>query len=145
MRGSRDCIALVDTSIAMTVIDRSLTENVGVTYTGRMRSLVSATGHKLKGEVAIVRELVVEDEVLDYEKVMVVELSGEVRKVLREIGVDDSVIVGLTTVGLAGTVASTHLLVIVLKSIGICRLQDLDCALQGSSPSPSESAVSSLG
>jgi hypothetical protein len=145
MRGSRDCIALVDTSIAMTVIDRSLTENVGVTYTGRMRSLVSATGHKLKGEVAIVRELVVEDEVLDYEKVMVVELSGEVRKVLREIGVDDSVIVGLTTVDLAGTVASTHLLVIVLKSIGICRLQDLDCALQGSSPSPSESAVSSLG
>ena len=65
MRGSRDCIALVDTSIAMTVIDRSLAENVGVTYTGRMRSLVSATGHKLEGEVAIVRELVVEDEVLD--------------------------------------------------------------------------------
>jgi predicted aspartyl protease len=107
MRGSKDCIALVGTGAAMTVIDRSLAENVGVTYTGRMRSLVSATGHKLEGEVAIVRELVVEDEVLDYEKVMVVELSGDVRKVLREMGVDDSVIIGLTTVELAGLMPDT--------------------------------------
>jgi predicted aspartyl protease len=98
---------LVDTGAAMTVIDRSLAENVGVTYTGRRRSLVSATGHKLEGEVAIVRELVVEDEVLDYEKVMVVELSGDLRKVLREIGVDDSVIIGLTTVELAGLMPDT--------------------------------------
>jgi predicted aspartyl protease len=107
MRGSKDCIALVDTGAAMTVIDRSLAEEVGVTYTGRRRSLVSATGHKLEGEVAIVRELVVEDEVLDYEKVMVVELSGDVRKVLRELGVDDSVIIGLTTVELAGLMLDT--------------------------------------
>ena len=107
MRGSKDCIALVDTGAAMTVIDRSLAENVGVTYTGRRMSLVSATGHKLEGEVAIVRELVVEDEVLDYEKVMVVELSGDARKVLRELGVDDSVIIGLTTVELAGLMPDT--------------------------------------
>jgi hypothetical protein len=65
MRGSEDCIALVGTGAAMTVTDRSLAENVGVTYTDRRRSLVSATGHKLESEVAIVRELVVEDEVLD--------------------------------------------------------------------------------
>jgi hypothetical protein len=77
-----------------------LAKEVGVTYTGRTRSLVSATGQTLVSEVAIVRELVVEDEVLEYEKVMVVELSGDVRKVLREIGVDDSVIIGLTTVEL---------------------------------------------
>jgi predicted aspartyl protease len=107
MRGSKDCIALVGTGAAMTVIDRSLAENVGVTYTGRRRSLVSATGHKLEGEVAIVRELVVEDEVLDYEKMMVVELSGDLRKVLRELGVDDSVIIGLTTVELVGLMPDT--------------------------------------
>jgi predicted aspartyl protease len=107
MRGTKDCIALVGTGAAMIVIDRSLAENVGVTYTGRRRSLVSATGHKLEGEVAIVRELVVEDEVLDYEKVMTVELSGDARKVLREIGVDDSVIIGLTTVELAGLMPDT--------------------------------------
>ena len=52
-----------------------------MTHTGRTRSLVSATGHTLVSEVAIVRELVVEDEVLEYEKVIVVELSGDVRKV----------------------------------------------------------------
>ena len=92
----------------MSVIDRSLAENVDVTYTGRRRSLVSATGHKLEGEVAIVRELIVEDEVLDYEKVIVVELSGDVRKVLRELGVDNSVIVGLTTVELAGLMPDSH-------------------------------------
>ena len=107
MRSTKDCIALVDTGAAMTVIDRSLAENVGVTYSGRRRYLVSATGHKLEGEVAIVRELVVEDEVLDYEKVMVVELSSGLRKVLREMGVDDSVIVGLTTVELAGLMPDT--------------------------------------
>jgi hypothetical protein len=45
--------------------------------------------------------------VLDYEKVMVVELSGGLRKVLREIGVDDSVIIGLTTVELAGLMPDT--------------------------------------
>jgi hypothetical protein len=33
---------------------------------------------------------------------MVVELSGDARKVLRKLGVDDSVIIGLTTVELAG-------------------------------------------
>jgi predicted aspartyl protease len=98
---------LVDTGAAMTVIDRSLAENVGVMCTGRRRSLVSATGHKLEGEVAIVRELVIEDEVLDYEEIMVVELSGGLRKVLREIGVDDSVIIGLTTVELAGLIPDT--------------------------------------
>jgi hypothetical protein len=65
MRGSEDCIALVGTGAAMTVTDRSLAENVCVTYADRRRSLVSATGHKLEGEVAIIRELVVEDEVLD--------------------------------------------------------------------------------
>jgi hypothetical protein len=45
--------------------------------------------------------------VLDYEKVMVVELSGGLRKVLRGLGVDDSVIIGLTTVELAGLIPDT--------------------------------------
>jgi hypothetical protein len=44
MRGTKDCIALVGAGAAMTVIDRSLAENVGVTYTGRRRLLVSAKG-----------------------------------------------------------------------------------------------------
>jgi hypothetical protein len=39
---------------------------------------------------------------------MVVGLSGGLRKVLREIGVDDSVIIGLTTVELAGHTRYRH-------------------------------------
>jgi len=51
MRGSKDCIALVGTGAAMTVIDSSLAANVGVTYTGRRRLLVSATGISLRARL----------------------------------------------------------------------------------------------
>jgi len=106
-KDSEECVALVDTGAAMTVIDSSLAEAIGVTYTGRKRSLISATGHKLEGEIAIVRELIVEGEVLDYEKVLKVEFSEEVRKVLRSLEVEDSLILGLTTVELASFMPDT--------------------------------------
>lgn len=106
-RGSDKCRALVDTGAIMTVVDRGLAEAVGVTYTGRKRSLTSATGHKLTGEIAIVRELTVEDEVLDYEKVLVVDFNGEVKKALGRLDVDDSIILGVTSVELASFVPDT--------------------------------------
>jgi len=106
-KDSEECVALVDTGAAMTVIDSSLAETIGVTYTGRKRSLLSATGHRLEGEIAIVRELIVEGEVLDYEKVLRVEFSEEVRKVLRSLEVEDSLILGLTTVELASFTPDT--------------------------------------
>lgn len=110
LRGSKSsekCVALVDTGALMTVIDKGLADAIGITLTGRKRSLTSATGHKLKGEIAIVKELTVEDEILDYEKVLVVEFDGEVRKALRKIGVDDSIILGVTTVELASFIPDT--------------------------------------
>jgi len=82
LKSSEKCTALVDVGAVMTIIDKGLAEVVGVTYTGRRRSLTSATRHKLQGEIAIVRELTVEDEVLDYEKVLVAEFDGEVKKSL---------------------------------------------------------------
>lgn len=106
-KSSRKCVALVDTGAIMTVIDKGFVETIGVTYTGRKRSLTSATGHKLEGEIAIVRELTVEEEVLDYEKVLVVEFDGEVRKALRKLDADDSVILGVTTVELASFIPDT--------------------------------------
>ena len=42
-----------------------------------------------------------EDEILDYEKVLVVEFNGEVREALRKLDVDDSIILGVTTLELA--------------------------------------------
>jgi predicted aspartyl protease len=91
----------------MTVVDREVAEEVGVLRTGRRRALISASGHKLEGEVVVFRELSVEGEVLDYEKALEVELSGEVKEVLRGLGVDEHVIVGLATVELSGFIPDT--------------------------------------
>jgi len=107
-KGSREGAALVDTGAAMTVVDRDVADAVGVMYTGKRRTLMSATGHRLEGEVAIVRELSIEEEVLDYEKVLAVRLSEEVKKALRKLDVDDSIIIGITTVELAGFIPDTN-------------------------------------
>lgn len=93
--GSRSVIALVDTGAAVTVVDRALAEEVGVTYTGRNRSLITASGHRVEGEV------------LDYERVLVLELSEGVKETLRNAGVSDSVIIGLTTIEAASLVQDT--------------------------------------
>ncbi|MCC6019220.1 MAG: retroviral-like aspartic protease family protein [Candidatus Verstraetearchaeota archaeon] len=107
-KGSREGAALVDTGAAMTVVDRDVADAVGVMYTGKRRTLMSATGHRLEGEVAIVRELSIEEEVLDYEKVLAVRLSEEVKKALRKLDVDDSIIIGITTIELAGFIPDTN-------------------------------------
>jgi len=107
LKGFREGTALVDAGAAMTVVDGEVADAVGVTYTGRRRMLMSAAGHRLEGEVAIVRELNIEGEVLDYEKVLAVRLSEEVKKTLRKLDVDDSIIVGITTIELAGFIQDT--------------------------------------
>jgi predicted aspartyl protease len=106
-KGSREGTALVDTGAAMTVVDKDIADAVGVVYTGRGRTLISATGHRLEGEVAVVRELIVEGEVLDYEKVLAVRLNEEVKKALRNLDVDESIIIGITTIELAGLIPDT--------------------------------------
>jgi predicted aspartyl protease len=107
LRSSEKCKALVDTGAIMTIIDKGLAEAIGVTYTDRKRSLTSATGHKLTGQIAIIRELTVEDEVLDYEKALVVEFNGEVKTALRKLDVADSIILGVTTIELASFIPDT--------------------------------------
>jgi len=106
-KGSREGVALVDTGAAMTVVGGEVADAVGVMYTGRRRMLMSATGHRLEGEVAIVRELNIEGEALDYEKVLAVKLGEEVKKTLRELDVDDSIIVGIAAIELAGFIPDT--------------------------------------
>lgn len=105
---SEKCIALVDTGAAITVIDRRFAEVLGVVYTGRERSLTSATGHKLKGEIAIIREIIIEGEALDYEKVLVVDFDEEVKKTLRSLDAHPSIIIGVTTVELASLIPDTN-------------------------------------
>ena len=91
----------------MSVVDEDIAEVIGIMHTNRRKSLVSATGHKLEGEVIIIKELDIEGEILDYEKALMVKLSDEVRSTLRKLNVDDSVIIGLTTVELAGFLPDT--------------------------------------
>lgn len=57
LKGFREGTALVDTGVAMTVVDRDVADAIGVMYTGRRKMLISAAGHRLEGEVAIVKEL----------------------------------------------------------------------------------------
>ena len=70
----------MDAGAAMTAVDRGVTDAVGVMYTGKRRMLMSVTGYRLEGEVAIVRELNIEGEALDYEKILAVRLSEEVKR-----------------------------------------------------------------
>jgi len=107
-KSSERCIALVDTGAAMTVVDKKFADSLGVEYTGRKRSLTSATGHRLEGKVAIFKELKVEDEILDYEKALVVEFNDEVREALRKLDVSDSMIIVVVTLELANFIPDTN-------------------------------------
>jgi len=89
--------ALVDTETRMTLIDTSLAEHLGVEYTGRNLSFISASGHRVEAVEALVPELVLEGEALKYEAVAVTEIPGEVREVLRKSGLDELLIIGLLT------------------------------------------------
>lgn len=64
-------------------MDRSLAEQVGVEYTGRVVSFIAISGHVAKAHEAVVHELEVEGEALRYEPVAVAEIPGKVKETLR--------------------------------------------------------------
>jgi predicted aspartyl protease len=103
-KGCKELTTLVDTGASMTVIDSSLADEVGVEFTGKERALVTASGHKLVGRVAIVKELIIEGESLDYERVLVLSFSEDLKKLLKELDVDQTIILGVTTLESAGLV-----------------------------------------
>jgi predicted aspartyl protease len=96
-KGCKELTTLVDTGASMTVIDSSLADEVGVEFTGKERALVTASRHKLVGRVAIVKELIIEGESLDYERVLVLSFSEDLKKLLKELDVDQTIILGVTT------------------------------------------------
>lgn len=59
-KSSRDCLALVDMGSTMTVVDVKVADEVGRKRTGRRRSFITASGHKLKDEVVIFNRFKVE-------------------------------------------------------------------------------------
>lgn len=98
---------LVDTGATMTIIDEKLAESIGVRYTGKTYTVRSASGHKLEGELAKVRALTIQGEELTNESVLVVEFKGDLKRSLRESGLSDSIILGMTTIKAAGFMADT--------------------------------------
>jgi len=106
-RGFAEEVALVDTGSTYTLIDRSLAEEVGAEATGRKVKLVVADGHEVAGDLAVVREIVVEDEVLPYAHVVVVEIPDKLAERLEGMGLSRRVVVGLLTLEALGLAPDT--------------------------------------
>jgi len=81
----------------MTVVDRGLAEAIGVEYTDRERVIVTASGQEIVSKVAIVKELIVEDGPLKFERVLVMDFNENVKEGLKNLGVSDSMVLGMTT------------------------------------------------
>lgn len=106
-KSSRDGLALVDTGATITVVDVKVAEEVGCKHTGRRRSLVTASGHKLEGELVIFKKFKVEGEVLDYERALAVKIPIEVKNALESGEVANWIIIGLITLESAGYIPDT--------------------------------------
>jgi len=106
-KGSAELTALVDAGSSMTVVDRGLAEAIGVEYTDRERVIVTASGQEIVSKVAIVKELIVEDEPLKFERVLVMDFSENVKEGLKNLGVSDSMVLGMTTLEPAGFMPDT--------------------------------------
>jgi hypothetical protein len=95
------------TGARMTLIDRSLAEQIGVQYTGRVIDFVSVSGHVVKALEAVVPELELEGEVLKYEAVAVAEIPERVKEALRGSTIDENIIIGILTVERANMIPDT--------------------------------------
>jgi predicted aspartyl protease len=92
--------ALVDTGASVTIVDKSVADMIGVTYTGRMLSLTTASGHKMQGELAVVKRLIIDQEELPYAHLLVLEIPSSVKEMLRSKQLCEWGIIGLTTLEL---------------------------------------------
>ena len=83
-KGEYRAEALVDSGARMSLLDKSLAENIGVEYTERTIDFVSISGHVIKGQEAVTPELRIEDEVLKYAALAIAEIQNLLRKRLRK-------------------------------------------------------------
>jgi predicted aspartyl protease len=101
-RGSRKGLAIVDTGSSLTLLDEIVAGDIGVRMTGREPSLTVADGHEVKGLLAIVDKLRVEDEELPEAHVAVISFPKRHRDRLSMLNVDNWVIAGLATLEILG-------------------------------------------
>ena len=101
-RGSRKGLAIVDTGSSLTLLDEIVAGDICVRMTGREPSLTVANGHEVKGLLAMVDKLRVEDEELPEAHVAVISFSKRLRDRLSMLNVDNWAIVGLATLEILG-------------------------------------------
>jgi len=99
--------ALVDAGASVTIIDKHVADMIGVTCTRRLLALTTASGHKMKGELAIVRRLVIDGEELPYGHLLILEIPEEVKEMLKSKQLCDWGIIGLTTLELLNLMPDT--------------------------------------
>lgn len=99
-RGSIEGELLVDTGASITVIDLEVAERLGIIHTGRMLTLITSSGHRVEGELAVVRRLIIDGEGLPYGHILTLKIPMEVKEMLRSRGLDSWGIIGLTTIEL---------------------------------------------
>ncbi len=100
-------IALIDTGASVTLIDRDVADKVGVTHLRRTLTLTTASGHKMKGELAVINKLVIEGEELPYAHLLILKIPKEVKEMLRSKQLSDWGIIGLTTLELLNLMPDT--------------------------------------
>ncbi len=106
LRGSKghyEATALMDSRLSTTILDRSLADQVGVSFTGVKVNLTPFYG-EVEAEQAVIEELTVSDTPLESELVAVASIPERAKELLRRLHVDPRLIVGLSTIERAGFV-----------------------------------------
>ncbi|HDD63824.1 MAG TPA: hypothetical protein ENF53_01495, partial [Thermoprotei archaeon] len=87
-KGTVELLSFVDYTLAVSVIDRKLADKVGVEYTGKQYKLKG----ELKGEIAIVKSMIIDEVPIHNIRVLVVEFSENSAKALKKLGYSGGII-----------------------------------------------------
>ncbi|RLE61184.1 MAG: hypothetical protein DRJ32_01675 [Thermoprotei archaeon] len=99
-KGTVELLSFVDYTLAVSVIDRKLADKVGVEYTGKQYKLKG----ELKGEIAIVKSMIIDEVPIHNIRVLVVEFSENSAKALKKLGYSGGIILGLNALEKAGLI-----------------------------------------
>ena len=76
-KGLTEGTALVDTGASITILHDEVAEDLSVEATKMERVLVTASEHKVKGKIGILKKLVLEEEELPYAYVLLTKFQNK--------------------------------------------------------------------